>query len=106
MKKFAIAIMCVLSAVAFTSCQKDVDDMDLNKCDKETYKCWNYTVKYEGKSDDTYMWGTEYDVVFLLKAAKKSASVLGYDAKVTYKAASKYDTADKCAEAATNNALN
>ena len=99
-------MMCVLSAVAFTSCQKDVDDMDLNKCDKETYKCWNYTVKYEGKSDDTYMWGTEYDVVFLLKAAKKSASVLGYDAKVTYKAASKYDTADKCAEAATNNALN
>ena len=52
------------------------------------------------------MWGTEYDVVLMLKTAKKTASVAGYKAKVTYKAASKYDTADKCAEAAANNALN
>ena len=106
MKKFAVAMMCAMVALSFTSCQKDVEEMDLNKCDKTTNKCWHYTVKYTGESTDTYMWGTEYDIVLILKQAQKAASILGYDAKVTYKAASKYDTAEKCAEVAKNNALN
>lgn len=73
MKKIFYSIFAV-AALALTSCAGgasglNVMDIDLEKCDTETAKCWKYTTSYGGQSADTYTWGTEYAVVYACQAA-------------------------------------
>lgn len=77
MKKIFFSIFAV-AALALTSCAGaggvNVLDMDLEKCDDTTEKCWKYTTSYGGQSADAYMWGTEKAVVYACQQAAKLVS--------------------------------
>ena len=94
-KYFYLALMCLASVAMFTACKNGnvvngttVNDIDLSTLDKKTEKCWEISASHGTYSETLFEWGTEYDIVLILKESQKLA---GSMATYSYKANSAKD---------------
>ncbi len=103
--KLLMAVFC-LAVLVLAGCNavagNDLDKVDLSQCDNTVKKCWKITetASYMGysASANTYVWGTEYDVVSILKG---SGNAGGYGASVTTRySATTIATEEACEEKA------
>lgn len=93
MKKLYSALLCAAAAFVLVACNgsSDVKNINLDSLDDTTEKCWQCTCKAGWYSEDTFMWGTEREVVF----AMQHSEVVGV--KWSYKEASA-KTEEACME--------
>lgn len=96
MKKFVFALSCI-AALLFTGCAKEIpslSEIDASKLDDTKKKCWEITIKGEGKNAQGsltyYFWGTEKGCV-LFGQKEALAQKLSGDVKATYKSVSAKD---------------
>ncbi len=79
---FYATILCLASITFFTACTggikgKSVNDVDLATLDNKTEKCWEITSSAAGYSESYFEWGTEYEIVLILKEAQNIIGNLG-----------------------------
>ena len=84
MKKYLYLALFCFVAVLFAGCKGgNAVNKDLDECDKTTARCWEVTLKISGSSETSYMWGTEYDIVYAIQESYKMSGSIG---TWTYKA--------------------
>lgn len=99
MKKTIFAVVAVM-ALLFTSCEKNVKNIDASKLDNTVNKCWKITFSKFGVSASSYMWCTERECVEALQTSSAWASV---NASYSVAAAADADACYKLEEEAANN---
>ena len=96
MKKFLFALVCV-AALALTSCGGGNDPTlkDLSTCDNTVERCYELICTAGGVTESTYIWCTEWVIVYTLQESQKLVGNLG---KYSYKEAPSAKTEEACDE--------
>ena len=85
MKKLFYALMVLVSVTMFTACGGN-DPKDPKDLDNTTWCCWELTAKWNGQTEVSYVWATEYIMGVSVETAKKEAEKQGItNYSVTYK---------------------